>query len=207
MNPREDLPLRFFTPESWAPLALSDPIALLNDHAHLEKKAASNALDMLLRWPEPSPPDGWVQAMTSIAIDEVSHLNSVTRILSRRGGALSRSHRSRYAADLRVLVRTGRGPHELLDRLLVSALIEARSCERFFLLADVAADEELAKLYRGLYQSEAGHYRVFLQLAKDLPDADTLGVDDRWRLMLTQEAEIAASQPKQPGLHTMGWGG
>src|SRR5690606_12588232 len=160
MPPTEDLPLKADTPAFWAGTALASPLVLLNDHAHLEKKAASNALELLLRWPEPNPPEGWVQAMTSIAIDEASHLNTVTRLLARRGGRLTKSHRNSYAGALRGLVRTGKGLHELIDRLLISALIEARSCERFWLLGQATkeTDRELHRLYDGLYKSEAGHY-------------------------------------------------
>src|SRR2546421_2525429 len=131
-----DLPLRYITPTSWAVDVLAHPLELLNDHAHLEKKAASNAIELVNRYPEPNPPENWVSAMTAIARDEVEHLAVVTRLLARRGGRLSRQHGNPYASELRALVRKGEGPSELVDRLLVSALIEARSCERFKLLAD-----------------------------------------------------------------------
>src|SRR5438067_1295990 len=155
--PQIDLPLRFETPLAWAAAALESPLELLNDHAHLEKKAAANALELLNRWPEPNPPENWVAAMTAIARDEVEHLAMVCRILARRGARLSRSHRNEYASRLRGLVRKGAGPGELVDRLMVSALIEARSCERFLLLSRACADAELARLYRGLWASEHGH--------------------------------------------------
>ncbi len=111
-----DLPLRSETPSEWASQALREPLALLNDHAWLEKKAASNALELLNRWPEPCPPENWVQAMTAIARDEVEHLAVVTRLLARRGGRLTKQHRCPYAADLRALVRLGHGLYELMDR-------------------------------------------------------------------------------------------
>jgi tRNA-(ms[2]io[6]A)-hydroxylase len=195
-----DLPLRYQTPESWAKLALKQPLALLNDHAHLEKKAAGNALELLNRWPQPVPPENWVQAMTTVARDEVEHLAVVTRLLSRRGGKLTRTHQNKYAAQLRKLVRMGTGPGELVDRLLVSALIEARSCERFALLGEVCEDRELAKLYKGLWSSEAGHYRMFLGLAKDLPQVSE--VDDRWDQMLDAEAVIIQEQLPGPRMHS-----
>src|SRR5829696_9056156 len=146
---RFDLPLKYETPANWATQALREPLELLNDHAHLEKKAAANALELLNRWPEPNPPENWVAAMTAVARDEVEHLAVVSEILARRGGRLSRQHRNEYASRLRDLVRMGAGPAELVDRLMSSALIEARSCERFKLLADACDDKELAKLYRG----------------------------------------------------------
>jgi len=193
------LPLRWFTPPEWADAVLRDPLALLNDHAHLEKKAALNALDMLLRWPNPNPPENWVQAMTNISIDEVSHLQTVTRLLARRGGRLTQHHANPYAADLHRLVRRGDGNREIADRLLCGALIEARSCERFCLLAQRCPDDELRRLYAGLWKSEAGHYRVFLQLANELPHP--LGVDERWNDLLDAEAAIVQRQKPGPRMH------
>jgi tRNA-(ms[2]io[6]A)-hydroxylase len=160
------LPLRYTTPPAWAAAVLAEPLALLNDHAHLEKKAATNALELLNRWPEPSPPENWVTAMTAVARDEVDHLAVVTRLLARRGGALTKSHANPYAAELHKLVRKGRGTEELVDRLMISSLIEARSCERFQLLGEAVShahgtaggDAELGKLYRNLWASEHGHY-------------------------------------------------
>ena len=87
-----------------------------------------------------------------------------------------------------------------MDRLMISALIEARSCERFAILADACTDRELAKLYRGLYASEAGHYRQFIDLARALPEAQ--GVDKRWGAMLEQEATIVRRQPVGPLIHS-----
>jgi tRNA-(ms[2]io[6]A)-hydroxylase len=194
------LPLRYITPDAWADQALRRPLDLLNDHAHLEKKAASNALELLNRWPEPSPPENWVTAMTSVARDEAEHLGTVTRMLARRGGTLTRHHRNPYAYELRQLVRRGQGPDELMDRLMVSALIEARSCERFEILSRRCDDTELAKLYRGLFSSERGHYRVFIHLAEQIrPETE---VHHRWDETLDAEAEIIARQPTGPRMHS-----
>lgn len=179
---------------------LSRPLELLNDHAHLEKKAAANALEMLNRWPEPAPPENWVAAMTAVARDEVEHLAIVCRVLARRGGRLTKHHTNPYARQLRNLVRQGAGPAELVDRLLVSSLIEARSCERFRLLADACEDAELCKLYRGLWASEHGHYRSFLQLAEQIQPADLVAA--RWDQMLDAEAKIIQMQPAGPRMHS-----
>lgn len=197
---RVDLPLTYSTPQAWADGVLADPLALLNDHAHLEKKAANNALELVSRWPEPNPPEHWVQAMTAIARDEVEHLALVTRILSRRGGRLTKYHRNDYASGLRKLVRKGLGPLELMDRLMVSALIEARSCERFELLSRRCSDRELAKLYAGLWASEQGHYRTFIDLARTANPAKA--VDKRWPEMLKAEAKLIQAQPPGPGMHS-----
>jgi tRNA-(ms[2]io[6]A)-hydroxylase len=196
-----DLPLRYVTPASWGFAVLTRPLELLNDHAHLEKKAAANALELLNRWPEPRPPENWVAAMTAIARDEVEHLAIVCRLLARRGGKLTKSHANPYAAALHALVRKGRGAEELVDRLMISSLIEARSCERFKLLGEAASeDRELQKLYRGLWASEHGHYRTFIQLAEEiLPEK---AVQARWNEMLVDEARIIRGQPDGSRIHS-----
>ncbi len=196
------LPLLTRTPDAWAAVALSDPVALLNDHAYLEKKAATNALELLNRWPSPSCLGEWTTILSAIAGDEASHLAAVVRLLSERGGHLDRSHRNDYANRLRLRVRKGRGDKELLDRLLVSALIELRSCERFEVLARHCreCDPVLGRFYRRLWSSELGHYRVFLQLSGWVVPREEL--DERWREMLAVEAEAIAAQPPGPRIHS-----
>jgi tRNA-(ms[2]io[6]A)-hydroxylase len=188
------------TPDDWGEAVLQQPLALLNDHAHLEKKAASNALELLLRWPEPNPPENWVQAMNAIARDEVDHLAIVSRLLARRGGRLTKSHRNRYASELRDEVRTGHGIEELMDRLMVSALVEARSCERFEILSRVCTDKTLKKLYGDLWASEHGHYRMFLDLAKQV--STKKAVEKRWSEWLDIERAIIQRQPPGPRMHS-----
>ena len=195
-----ELPLRWSTPTRWAEQVLGEPLRLLIDHAHLEKKAAANALELLNRWPEPNPPENWVSKMTAVARDEVEHLGLVVRLLARRGGRLTRMHRNPYASQLRELVRLGEGPLELMDRLMISALIEARSCERFLVLSENCADPQLSKLYGGLYASEAGHYEVFIGLARQLPGVT--GVEKRFGAMLDAEARIITAQPPGPRIHS-----
>ncbi len=197
----DDLPLNVRTPEEWAAGALRDVLALLNDHAHLERKAAINALEMVNRWPDPVPPENWVRAVSSVASDEAEHLSVVTRMLARRGGRFTKNHRNAYAIGLRGLVRLGDGSRELMDRLMVSALIEARSCERFYMLAAAAdEDRELASLYRGLWASEHGHYRLFLDLAREVEKERV--VEKRWEEMLAAEGKIIAQQPPGPRMHS-----
>ena len=194
-----DLPLLSRTPDSWAGLVIKDVLALLNDHAYLEKKAASNALELLNRWPEPDCPRDWVGTLAAIANDETAHLNSVVRLLNRRGGRLERTHRNPYANALRALVRTGRGNQELVDRLLISALIEVRSCERFEVLARCSPDRELARFYERLSSSELGHYTVLLRLAAQVLPEEEVGC--RWRELLLAEASIIVAQPPGSRMH------
>lgn len=203
MNPAElarlaSLPLHSRTPIEWARAVLADPLRLLVDHAFLEKKAANNALELLTRWPGEWV-DGWVETMTGVARDEAVHLAQVMRILLRRGGRLDRCHKNPYANALRLLVRKG-DPAEILDRLLISALIEVRSCERFGALAAASADAELTSFYESLFGSEFGHYRVFLELARKL--AGAVVVEARWQQLLAAEAQILARQEPGPRIHS-----
>jgi tRNA 2-(methylsulfanyl)-N6-isopentenyladenosine37 hydroxylase len=196
----ETLPLLYETPPAWATNALMDPHALLSDHAYLERKAASNALELLNRWPEPGRPANWTIALSGVARDEAQHLHSVLQLLQGRGGELERLHRSTYAHELRRLVRMGDGPREILDRLLVSALIEARSCERFHLLAQAAVDKELAGFYRGLWASEKGHFGLFLTLADSFISVEERTA--RWDALLQAEAAIIQAEPPGPRIHS-----
>ncbi len=194
------LPLRWRTPAIWASQVLRDPVAMLGDHAHLERKAASNALELLNRWPAEAPVTPWVSILAAVARDEAMHLQAVTRLLAARGGSLPRVHRNAYASALHALVRRGQGPHELADRLLVSALIEARSCERFALLAGASEDPELSEFYRGLYNSELGHYKVFLHLSGMV--MVPVALEQRWQALLCSEATIIEVQSPGPRMHS-----
>jgi len=193
------LPLRSRTPIEWAHSVLKDPIALLADHAFLEKKAALNAIQLLERWPDRWLP-GWVETMTGVARDEAAHLAQVTRLLIKRGGRLERGHKNPYASALRRLVRTGEMIPEALDRLFVSALIEARSCERFSVLAQAADDPELAAFYKALFSSELGHFNVFLRLARKIEKK--VVVEARWFELLVAEAVIIEQQPPGFRIHS-----
>jgi tRNA 2-(methylsulfanyl)-N6-isopentenyladenosine37 hydroxylase len=194
------LPLLSRTPDTWAEAVLRQPRALLNDHAYLEKKAAANALELLNRWPEPRCPRLWVPTLAAIARDETAHLTLVCRLLQRRGGRLEKTHKNSYATALRHEVRKGSGTLELLDRLLISALIEARSCERFEVLGRVSSDRELQALYQGLYLSENKHYAVFLRLAGYVRPLEE--IQSRWQELLGAEAAAIAAQPPGPRMHS-----
>jgi tRNA-(ms[2]io[6]A)-hydroxylase len=196
------LPLHSRTPIEWGRAVLADPIALLVDHAFLEKKAANNAMELMTHWPSDWFP-GWVEAMTGVARDEAAHLAQVIRLLIRRGGRLGRTHKNPYANALRMLTRKGE-PEEIMDRLFVSALIELRSCERFAVLAAASDDAEFAAFYRALFASEMGHYKLFLKLAFRIGPKATVEV--RWEKMLAAEARILTEQPPGPRIHS-GHGG
>ncbi len=203
----DDLPLKSWTTQAWAHRMLQDPMALLNDHAHLERKACTNALDLIPQWPRFKGVDPqwiapkWSAELVSISKDEIEHMQLVLKILHARGGYISRGHINDYGKGLRNIVRKGKGHEELIDRLMVCALIEARSCERFSILGQVCEDQELRRLYRGLYASEHSHYRVFLELAT-FATKDQSAVDLRWAEMLDLEAQILANQNQYVGVHS-----
>ncbi len=166
----------------------------------MEKKAANNALEFLNLWPSAEAPEHWLSSLAAIARDETQHLQMVIRLLEKRGGRLARSHKTPYALELRGLVRKGKGSEELMDRLLVSALIEARSCERFERLSEIGDDLELSKFYAGLVASENGHYQLFVDMAKKVLSAGL--VEKRWKELLKAECEMIQSQPPGARIHS-----
>lgn len=195
---REALPLTWWTPLGWGPSVLDDELALLADHAQLEREAARNALHLMRRAPGGVDALAWTVQLNGVARDEVGHLGAVAARLADRGGGLPRGFSNPYARALRDLVRSGEGRDEVADLLLVSALIECRSCERFAHLA--AIEHELAPFFGSLMASELGHHRLFLTLAGWVIGEDA--ASDRWQELLLVEGEIAAAQPAGPRIHS-----
>jgi tRNA-(ms[2]io[6]A)-hydroxylase len=187
------------TDPSWASRALADIPAFLSDHAHLERKAAANAMGLLARCPAGGNAARWTGFLSTVAREEARHLDQVIRILHKRGGTLSVHHTNPYAAELFGLVRMAEGPRALLDRLLVSALVEARSCERFQVLAEHSIDDELKEFFAGLLRSEDGHAKGFLRLAAMVLPRKEL--DARWGELREAEARILSHQPHGPRMH------
>jgi tRNA-(ms[2]io[6]A)-hydroxylase len=156
-----DVTLRTRTDPRWLRLALTRFDEVLVDHAHCEKKAAANALSMLQAYPEiPDLP----LTMARLAREESAHLARVLRVMAGRGLSLGRDPGDPYAQGLLALVRKTQ-PERRMDRLLVAAIIEARSCERLRLLAGGLTDAALRRLYEELAQSEEGHQSLFLRFA------------------------------------------
>ena len=187
--------LRVPTPEGWIKSAISNIDILLIDHANCEKKAASTALSLLYRHVEkPS----LLQRLSRLAREELRHFEQVARVIEERGIAYRYVSASRYAGVLNKTVR----PHEpqrLVDMLLVASVIEARSCERFALLADVV-DEHLAGLYRSLLDSEKRHFDVYRQLA--LEYGDEKDVRARIDLILEEENNFITTADKDFRFHS-----
>lgn len=183
------------TGSAWLDRALGELDTVLLDHAHCERKAAGMAVQLLFRYPE----HAFLQEpLSSLAREELAHFEQVLRALERRGVAFGRQKPSPYAGRLRERVRREE-PGLLVDTLLCSALIEARSCERFALLADAVPDAELAVFYRGLLADEARHHRIYLELAEELVADDT--ARERLHELAEWEARVLAEAPDLPRMH------
>jgi tRNA-(ms[2]io[6]A)-hydroxylase len=185
------------TDAAWVEAAMGDVDAVLVDHAHCEMKAASNALSLAARHPGDVE---LVRALTDLAREEIEHFQRVLRLLEERGVALGAPPVDAYAADLRraanALPRDPGPAQSLVDRLLVGALIEARSCERFKLLADATADapgkEAMHALWSELLAAEARHYRTFVDLATRAAGGDGARVTARLGAIARAEGAIVA---------------
>lgn len=192
------------TDPRWADLALANLPLLLQDHAHCEMKAASNALSLAARFPEYSDV---ARELALLAEEELRHFRAVLDELTRRGLTLGKPETDVYAAELRKLARVGRhgAPEDpLVDRLLVAAIIEARSCERFKLVLDalrVRGDEPaLVAFYEDLFASEARHYRTFVDLAESVK-GDVSVVRQRLDEMARAEGELVRRLGLEPTMH------
>ncbi|MEM9188915.1 MAG: tRNA isopentenyl-2-thiomethyl-A-37 hydroxylase MiaE [Myxococcota bacterium] len=188
------------TDPSWVDAARSDLRGLLSDHAHCELKAAQNALALVGRFGGEHPE--LTEPLLQLAEEETDHFRQVEAKLRATGGALSYPESDPYVAALRkasnALDQADRAPR-LLDRLMVAALIEARSCERFKLLAEHLDDEPLSTFYADLMASEAKHYRLFRDLGCQA--FGEAAVRDRFQKLADLEAEIASELPLGPTVH------
>jgi tRNA-(ms[2]io[6]A)-hydroxylase len=184
------------TDPAWAARALGSPDEVLLDHAHCEKKAAGMALRLLFSYPGKD----FLQApLARLAREELAHFEEVLAALRARGLRLRPLRPAPYAGRLRERVRRSE-PGRLVDLLLCCALIEARSCERFGLLAAAAPDPALARLWSGLLEAEARHHRVYVDLAAEA--APRASVRERLAELAAHEARVLAEAPAFARLHT-----
>ncbi len=198
-DPLEGLPLRFATPPAWVETARANLDALLVDHAHCEEKAASQALALIGRFPEHP---GLARGMIALAHEEMRHFRQVLDRLEERGGRLTKPLPDRYVRALREWGFRHRGGIGALgDLLLVSAFVEARSCERFRVLAEgLAGDEpELAQFYLRLADAEGRHWELFRDLAYEAGSKRAVG--ERLAEMAEAEAAIVRERPIEPRMH------
>lgn len=171
---------------------------LLDDHAHCEMKAAQSALSIVGRWGGAHP--CLVEPLISLAKEEANHFLEVEARLRARGEALTDPRRDEYVLALQAEAqRDGTTVPRLLDRLLVSALIEARSCERFKLLGERLASPELRDFYLALMKAEARHYRIFVELAEQCFGEER--ARERLRILAEREGVIAYKLPLGPTVH------
>jgi tRNA-(ms[2]io[6]A)-hydroxylase len=193
------LGLKLATEPRWAELVQSNLCEAMTDHAYCEQKAASNAISLIVHFPEKSE---LVSLMAKLAQEEMSHFEAVHQKILERGWTLGRERKDEYVNEVLKLVRKNEGRDVyLMDRLLFAAMIEARSCERFKLLSERVNDPGLAEFYRELMASEAGHYTTFIKLAKTYAQETGLDVDKRWREFLEAEAQIVGAYGVKETMH------
>ena len=180
------LGLKLPTDPRWVNIVEKNIDEILTDHAYCEQKAASTAISLIVGFPEYTD---LVQEMTALAREEMGHFKMVHDRIVAREQKLGRDRKDAYVVELlQFFPKGGSRTTQLVHRLLYAALIEARSCERFRLLSEELQDKDLAEFYRKLMVSEAGHYTMFLNFARQYGDRDE--VDRKWQDVLKFEAEI-----------------
>ncbi|HEY1379784.1 MAG TPA: tRNA-(ms[2]io[6]A)-hydroxylase [Gemmataceae bacterium] len=184
------------TPDRWLAQVAGHLDELLIDHAHCEKKAAGVAMSLLFTYADDVP---LCRAMADIVQEELDHFRLVLDLLDRRGIRFRRQQPARYAERLAALIARDE-PRRAVDRLLVAALIEARSCERFGLLRDRLPDPELSAFFGGLFESEARHHSTYVRLAKAI--AAEADVTARLHELAAAEARIMAEGDAVPRMHS-----
>lgn len=183
------LGLELPTDPRWVNIAEMNIREILVDHAWCEQKAASTCVSLIVQYPDH---EKLVDMLMPIVTEEWSHFERVVNELKKRGFTLGPNRKDEYVDRVKNMLKKGGGRDEqLVEKLLMSALIEARSCERFRLLSLEISDEGLSQFYHELMVSEAGHYKNFLSLAKEYMDASK--VMERWREILAGESEIVRS--------------
>jgi tRNA-(ms[2]io[6]A)-hydroxylase len=185
------------TPEAWLDAAVERIPELLLDHANCELKAASTALGFLYRYPERG---ALAQRMSRLAREELRHFEQVRSIMDDMRVPFERLSASRYAGSLRDAVRDAE-PHKLFDLLLIGALIEARSCERFARLAPMLP-ERLGRFYSGLLASEARHFMHYLQFAEVECGIPQVALERRLAELKTIEADLVSAPDPEFRFHS-----
>ena len=198
MSERTILKLQLPTDPLWVKNVVESNIEeILTDHAFCEQKAASNAITLIVQNPQLSD---LVQEMAALVQEEMDHFKRVHDIILERGFILGRERKDDYVNELRKFLSSGGSrSSQLVDRLLLSAMIEARSCERFKVMSEHINDPQLSDFYHELMISEATHYTTFIRLAKKY--ADSIDVDKRWKEFLDYEAQVIQNYGKSETIH------
>lgn len=189
------LGLQCSSSEEWIASVNENPASVLSDHAHCEKKAATMAISLLNRYTDKKE---LVRAMAELAQEEMGHFMQVIEKMDERGYGLAKDFGDGYVQQLHANIRKNE-PHRLLDSLIVSSLVEARSCERFQLLSESCNDEDLRVFYRSLLESEARHRSEFLKLARLYFNRAT--VDARLKELSIAEADIVQNLQHAATMH------
>ena len=192
------LGLELPTDPRWVNIAEKNIEDILVDHAYCEQKAASSCISLIVQFPDK---EKLLEVLTPVVAEEWSHFELVIEHLSKRGFKLGKQRKDEYVSKLNgILKKGGSRDDQLVEKLLMNALIEARSCERFKLLWKQIGDKELSRFYYDLMVSEAGHYHNFLELAKAYKSPEE--VDKRWKEFLKAEAEIMKDlKPRSDRMH------
>ena len=186
MEEKNILGLQLPTDPRWVNLAELSLEEILTDHAYCEQKAATSCISLIQRYSEK---EKLVSELAPIVTEEWGHFRLVLNELNKRGLKLGRQRKDLYVNKLMEFQRKGGSPQEvLLDKLLIFALIEARSCERFKRLSEGLEDEYLKNFYRRFMESEAGHYHMFIELAEEYLGEEM--TRKRWKEWLAYEAEV-----------------
>jgi tRNA-(ms[2]io[6]A)-hydroxylase len=191
------LSLKSATAQRWLAQVDRDLPAILIDHAHCEKKAAGVAMNLIFAYGSIDADIG--RELSEIVVEEMDHFRQVLDVLDERGIRFGSQKPGAYGRKLNDLVRKGE-PERAVDRLLVAALIEARSCERFSLLRDHVADGQLADFYGSLFESEARHHSTYVQMAWRFADESV--VHARLEELAAAEAQIIAEGDPLPRMHS-----
>jgi tRNA 2-(methylsulfanyl)-N6-isopentenyladenosine37 hydroxylase len=191
------LHLKLETDPRWVNIAEANLEEILTDHAWCEQKAATNAISLVTLNSE--YPD-MVTDLLELAKEELEHFQMVHDIIKKRGFTLGRERKDSYVNELYKFMNKGGNRLQcMVDRLLFSAMIEARSCERFKLLSKEIKDPELAKFYYDLMVSEAGHYTIFITYARKYGKG--IDVDARWKALVEFENEVIKNYGKSETIH------
>src|SRR5690606_16261678 len=198
MSEKTILKLQLPTDPLWVKNVVESNIEeILTDHAFCEQKAASNAITLIVQNPDLSD---LVQEMAMLVQEEMDHFKRVHDIILARGYVLGRERKDHYVNELmQFIIKGGSRQDQLIDRLLCSAMIEARSCERFKVMSEHINDKELSEFYHELMISEAGHYTMFLNLARKY--AGDIDVEKRWKEFLAYEATVIQNYGKSENIH------
>ncbi|UPS91729.1 tRNA-(ms[2]io[6]A)-hydroxylase [Bizionia sp. M204] len=191
------LGLKLATDPRWVDIAESNLEEILTDHAWCEQKAATNAITIITLNSEYTD---LVTELLALAKEELEHFEMVHDIIKKRGYKLGRERKDSYVNELyKFMNKGGSRIQAMVDRLLFSAMIEARSCERFKVLSQNINDHELAKFYHELMISEAGHYTLFIGFARKY--GQDVDVDKRWKELIDFEAEVIQNYGKSETIH------